>query len=802
MANDNLFEKYGIKEVCDVTFFRIEKKEETYEVQRDISVSSILRSAIELQTVYPMTEGGVGDENGFQAYVFTNADIHTLANYDCDDDIEGNEEDKKFGIYDDDVSDGADHNVKDPKKSPGTHEYSYAEQVCMLFARKQNLISKAGVRYQFKNVENLFGQFTFNDNFAVAPHSTEKIVVVALGSAITENTYDVEAVNESIKGLTQTIKTKAYDVTYSDYAELIVEDEMGYFNPGFMGYLNNDTVKFFTKSGGESYAQKYATNLDYALANITMWESGNHYSINDAIDALKQKQKILDVSEAAASQKLGGIFGGYKVTEYTSEGNVVPTPGEEDTKNSSEEYKMLIGGVEKAKSQYPLNDVLDAINQIAISEGELNKDLKITTTGKASNRAIYVKIDNSVDTAAGAFIYLLTNKNANKLYADTDGIFSFEDKKGNKLCYQDKIFKGVEYLALVVLGNKGLIFVVNRNGKKTSDKIAWMVNENGYVTNLGAKTLVTNGLIHTLDITEEGEIFEATCTVKGLKARKTIKQTNRYVPVLFLDTLKVSTLEQTAENVYAQGGKGNGRLIGWDYGKTITLSLQDALFTPTSMSMMFGGYDENDTNNGVKETKVIDRMEKVFAKRNFIVPAGNSEGTPSEADKSAQAVFYDPNTMMPYQDGTPIAEGEMFYKFTRSVAYEGQSIGNTIEISAEKFPGTYKVVGDTYIRAKEGGADERFQIVIPQAKMTSEQTITLEADGDPSVFDMNLEVLRPEDGVMVRLIQYNVVENEEENDGSTMVKDTENLNLLDSAELFKVNNEETEEETAIGATEF
>ena len=44
---------------------------------------------------------------------------------------------------------------------------------------------------------------------------------------------------------------------------------------------------------------------------------------------------------------------------------------------------------------------------------------------------------------------------------------------------------------------------------------------------------------------------------------------------------------------------------------------------------------------------------------------------------------------------------------------------------------------------------------------------------------MNMTVLRPDDGVMVRFIQHDVVENEEENDGSTMVKDTENLNLLD-----------------------
>ena len=36
------------------------------------------------------------------------------------------------------------------------------------------------------------------------------------------------------------------------------------------------------------------------------------------------------------------------------------------------------------------------------------------------------------------------------------------------------------------------------------------------------------------------------------------------IPVLYLDTLKVSTIEQTAENTPARGGKGNPELIIWD----------------------------------------------------------------------------------------------------------------------------------------------------------------------------------------------------------------------------------------------
>ena len=62
-----------------------------------------------------------------------------------------------------------------------------------------------------------------------------------------------------------------------------------------------------------------------------------------------------------------------------------------------------------------------------------------------------------------------------------------------------------------------------------------------------------------------------------------------YTPVLFLDTLKVSTLEKAAEKVEAKGGKGNKKLITWNFGKEITLNLEDALFSPASMSMIWGG---------------------------------------------------------------------------------------------------------------------------------------------------------------------------------------------------------------------
>jgi hypothetical protein len=66
-----------------------------------------------------------------------------------------------------------------------------------------------------------------------------------------------------------------------------------------------------------------------------------------------------------------------------------------------------------------------------------------------------------------------------------------------------------------------------------------------------------------------------------------------YTPVLYLDTLKVSTIEKTAEKVDARGGYGNKKLITWNFGKDIVLNLEDALFSPASMSMIWGGMLES-----------------------------------------------------------------------------------------------------------------------------------------------------------------------------------------------------------------
>ena len=228
-------------------------------------------------------------------------------------------------------------------------------------------------------------------------------------------------------------------------------------------------------------------------------------------------------------------------------------------------------------------------------------------------------------------------------------------------------------------------------------------------------------------------------------------------PVLFIDTAKTSTIEVTAETTDARGGKGNPKLITWDYGKEITVTLEDALFSARSMAIMFG----NGTVSALKDSteadatgKLIMRTEKVDASLTTDWVAKNGKVykrkhiTYYDAAGASSSTYVDANTAA----GSTTGPGESIL-----ATYDLVAINTAvITISAESFPGTYYVTGDTFARNEANGEDEFFQFIIPKAKITSENTITLEAEGDPSVFSMNLTVLRPADGNMMYLVKYDL----------------------------------------------
>ena len=209
--------------------------------------------------------------------------------------------------------------------------------------------------------------------------------------------------------------------------------------------------------------------------------------------------------------------------------------------------------------------------------------------------------------------------------------------------------------------------------------------------------------------------------------------------VLYLDTLKVSTIEQTAEQVDARGGKGNPRLITWDYNKDITVTLEDALFSAKSMAVMFG-----DGNAAAATATIQKTIGFTFEAGATQVENGGHQFT------IASATLY--NTSGATVSVSDLSAGNYYF----GVWNVTDESAMTINIDSDTFPGTYYITGDTFARAEVNGKDEFFQFVIPKAKVSAENTITLEAEGDPSVFNLNLTVLKQRGKPLMQLIKYNV----------------------------------------------
>ncbi len=228
-------------------------------------------------------------------------------------------------------------------------------------------------------------------------------------------------------------------------------------------------------------------------------------------------------------------------------------------------------------------------------------------------------------------------------------------------------------------------------------------------------------------------------------------------PVMFFDTLKISNVEQTAEEADARGGKGNAKLISWDYGKEITISLQDALLSMKSLNLMLSP-DATSVFHTTNAAKKIKKAE--------IVTLGTAkEFVPKYSPAVTTGVYVLEGATTATSTTNPT--GGFIYAAGNTgdivrIVYEVNSLTGTlgsgtyeIVITPDRFPGTYMVVGDTVIRNKDG-VDEGFQFIIPKAKFQSEVSFTMEAEGDPSVFDINMTVLRADNGTMMSLVKYDI----------------------------------------------
>jgi len=214
-------------------------------------------------------------------------------------------------------------------------------------------------------------------------------------------------------------------------------------------------------------------------------------------------------------------------------------------------------------------------------------------------------------------------------------------------------------------------------------------------------------------------------------------------PVLFFDTLKVSTIENESDSAEATGGQGNGRLLSWDFGRKATLTMQDALLSDISLSLLAGTTVKttgikavgrevvvavDNASSGVKVTlkdEPINLATVAVYKVDKGVMGLEVTGVTQDTDKKTLKI------------ATGVTAGDsvmVFYEYTVTAQDASQ-----VTFKGSAFPATYKVVGDTIVRG-EDGVDRKMQFVIPKAKLQSNFSLTMDAE-NVSTFDFTLDIL-------------------------------------------------------------
>lgn len=213
-------------------------------------------------------------------------------------------------------------------------------------------------------------------------------------------------------------------------------------------------------------------------------------------------------------------------------------------------------------------------------------------------------------------------------------------------------------------------------------------------------------------------------------------------PVLFFDTLKTSSIENASETTEATGGRGNAKLITWDYSRTATLQMQDALLSMESMAVLAG--------TEIVAGTTLYKREKLAVKTNT---ATLSE-TPSESTKVTIVDKDGKEVSSARVSGVNVTGLDGQTTVSAYYEYKAPVGAKTVKFVSDKFPSAYRVVGDTVVRDNVTGKDRLAQFYIPKAQLQSGFTFTMDAE-NVSTFDFNLEILR--DGESTDLYTVTIV---------------------------------------------
>jgi hypothetical protein len=205
-------------------------------------------------------------------------------------------------------------------------------------------------------------------------------------------------------------------------------------------------------------------------------------------------------------------------------------------------------------------------------------------------------------------------------------------------------------------------------------------------------------------------------------------------------------MEGAATTVYAQGGKGNTRLIAWEGEKTLTFTVEDALLSPVGFAVLSGAglikaqsaaekvHVHMTTNALMSASGKIDLKDALGASEIDITAPIFVVKTEGDGSVTGDILVATPtkDANNKYTELTVTGESAQATVF---VDYYVVKAGNTIselQIDAANFAGYYYVEASTLFRRQEDGVDMPAEITFPNVKIQSNFTFSMASSGDPS----------------------------------------------------------------------
>jgi len=239
-------------------------------------------------------------------------------------------------------------------------------------------------------------------------------------------------------------------------------------------------------------------------------------------------------------------------------------------------------------------------------------------------------------------------------------------------------------------------------------------------------------------------------------------------------------MEQASSTVYAQGGRGNARLIAWEGDKTLTFTVTDALISPISLSVLSGAGLVKEAGKKVhvhatsaatmEVTETTGTTTGTIDLTDALASFGKI-GTGGDDDIKIDTGADAPLFIMEIEDdgsitGKVVTASAITYAVTNGkatltltapkwdnttaittgvnvlvdyyVIKKSENVSE-IQITAEDFAGYYYVEADTLFRSQATGKDMPANLTFPNVKIQSNFTIAMAGSGDPSTFDFTMD---------------------------------------------------------------